>query len=101
MDNFEPPFDSSFCQPPGQIKMMKKPPLEKFAWKTMKHEIYECAFLMPLPTVVADFCSFCFFFCVIPLQPLFVTVCCLMHIISRDENLIGKKYVNIAIGWED
>jgi hypothetical protein len=26
---------------------------EKFAWKTMKHEIYECAFLMPLPTAAA------------------------------------------------
>ena len=66
----------------ASLKMREKY-ITKFAWKTMKHEIYECAFLMPLPTAVADFFGFCYNFCC-------YCCCCLMHIISRDENHIAK-----------
>ena len=54
----------------------------------MKHEIYECAFLMPLPTVVADFF---FFDSPKTFVATAVVVSCITH---RGMKIILQKYAN-------
>lgn len=52
----------------------------------MKYEIYECAFLMPLPTAVADFFDFATAFVVTA-----VVVSCILY---REMKIALQKYVN-------